>query len=250
MGKTAKKALGYAFTWLTKGEADKFEEVRKAIEETVAEAVCKVMAASLHDTLIDSIIDVLAALVNRPDLLKKAIAALRAAGVRIPEAEEETGAAETAGTAGTAETPVAVEQPAADEPLMLWEYGGFDGSKAVAVDDAALAKATLKGNTLSFEWANGDCRDLGATSKTDADHTVACLFVMTSGGGVVGGKFEWVSTSRKTRSVKNIKEEGYNGWPKDALDDGGRLFFCVAGVKDDKLTSNGLRTALVEVVRA
>ena len=196
--------------------------------------------------LVGAIVEAVKRLAADSEFVKAAVAALRAAGVKIPEA----GTTETAETAGTEETPVVAEQPAADEPPMLWEYGGFDGSKAVAVDDAALAKATLKGNTLSFEWAKGDCRDLGATSKTDADHTVACLFVMTSGGGVVGGKFEWVSTSRKTRSVKNIKEEGYNGWPKDALDGGGRLFFCVAGVKDDKRTSNGKRTALVEVVRA
>lgn len=48
MGKTAKKALGYAFTWLTKGEADKFEEVRKAIKETVAEAVAEAVRKAVR----------------------------------------------------------------------------------------------------------------------------------------------------------------------------------------------------------
>ena len=111
-------------------------------------------------------------------------------------------------------------------------------------DDAVLKSATLKGDTLTFEWAKGDCRNIGATSKTDASHTVACLFLANG----KGGKFEWISTSRKTRSMKNIRT-GYNGWPKTALDDGGKLYFCIAGVKDDQSTSNGLRTALVEVKR-
>ena len=132
-----------------------------------------------------------------------------------------------------------------DLPALDWCYGGLNGSKAKVSDDAVLAGATLKGDTLTFTWAKGDCRDIGATSKTDSDHTVACLFLANG----KGGKFEWISTSRKTRSVGNIKD-GYNGWPKTALDKGGKLYFCIAGVKDDQKTSNGLRTALVEVARS
>ena len=82
------------------------------------------------------------------------------------------------------------------EPAELdWCYGGFKGGKAVVSEDAVLEKATLKGDTLSFSWAKGDCRNIGATSKEDAGHTVACLFLQDG----AGGKFEWISTSRKTR---------------------------------------------------
>ncbi|MBR6021662.1 MAG: hypothetical protein IK066_04505 [Kiritimatiellae bacterium] len=145
---------------------------------------------------------------------------------------------------GRTETPRQDGDGAEKEPALSWCYGGFDGSKAAVSEEAVLAGARLEGNTLSFSWAKGGCEQLGATSKSDADHTVACLFLEDG----AGGKFEWVSTSRKTRSVKNVLE-GYNGWPKMGLEGGGKLWFCIAGVKDDQKTSNGLRTACVEVER-
>lgn len=165
------------------------------------------------------------------------------------EAEKEK-AAEVAGAAAEAEKASEPAAPPAEpgdvlgSPKLSWCYGGFNGSKAKVSEEAILKGATLKGDTLTIEWADGDCRNLGATSKTDAGHTVACLFLQDG----AGGKFEWISSSRKTRSVKNVKD-GYNKWPKTALDGGGRLWFCIAGVKDDKKTSNGKRTALVEVER-
>lgn len=123
-------------------------------------------------------------------------------------------------------------------PELSWCYGGFDGSKTKIVEDAVLRDATLKGDTLSFSWDKGGCEQLGAPDAEDASVTMACLFLASG----KGGKFEWISTSRKTRDMKNIKE-GYNGWPKDALADGGRLFFCIA-------STIGLRTAVVEVSRS
>lgn len=198
--------------------------------------------------LVGAIVEAVKRLASDSEFIQQAVAALRAAGVRIPE--EKAATAETAGTTETTET---AEEPSAapaemdaatGEPKISWSYGGFNGSKAKVSEEAVLKGATLKGDTLTIEWAKGDCRNIGATSKSDAGHTVACLFLANG----KGGKFEWISSDRKTRSMKNIKE-GYNKWPKTALDNGGRLWFCIAGVKDDQKTSNGLRTALVEVVR-
>ena len=128
--------------------------------------------------------------------------------------------------------------PGGGEPELSWCYGGFDGSKAEVAEDAVLAGARLEGDTLAFSWALGGCEQLGATSKSDADHTVACLFLEDG----AGGKFEWVSTSRTTRSVENVLE-GYNGWPRTALDGGGKLWFCICGADGKR------RTACVEVAR-
>lgn len=155
---------------------------------------------------------------------------------------------EEAGTA--AQTPAAAQEPQTPaetpkEPALSWCYGYFDGSKAKVVEDAVLGQAKLTGDVLTYSWEKGGCEKLGATNREDANHTLACLFLEDG----AGGKFEWVSTSRTARSVKNIKD-GYNGWPKTALERCGRLWFCIAGVKDDKKTSNGKRTALVEVERA
>lgn len=197
--------------------------------------------------LVGAIVEAVKRLAADSEFIKQAVAALRAAGVRIPEEKAET----EAPAAPAGEEPEAVQPPAEPvagdvlgAPKLSWSYGGFNGSKAKVSEEAVLKGATLKGDTLTIEWADGDCRNIGATSKSDASHTVACLFLENG----KGGKFEWISSDRKTRSMKNIKE-GYNKWPKTALDNGGRLWFCIAGVKDDQKTSNGKRTALVEVER-
>lgn len=224
----------------------------KKILDTVAGLAAKAVGTKTETgtgtglDLVGAIVDAVKRLATDAAFIKAAVAALKAAGVAIPV--EKAKAAEAKAPDEAVEPPaepVAGDVLGAPAPLS-WCYGGFNGSKAAVSEDAMLAGATLKGDTLSFSWAKGDCRDLGATSKEDAGHTVACLFLENG----KGGKFEWISTSRKTRSVANIKEKGYNKWPKSALDKGGRLWFCIAGVKDDQKTSNGKRTALVEVERA
>jgi len=198
--------------------------------------------------LVGAIVEAVKRLAADSEFIQQAVAALRAAGVRIPEEKPKAEpVAESVAAAAEAveppEEPVDGDVSGAPESLS-WCYGGFNGSKAAVVEDAMLRGVKLKGDTFTIEWDKGDCRNLGATSKEDSDHTVACLFLENG----KGGKFEWISTSRKTRSTENIKD-GYNKWPKSALDKGGRLWFCIAGVKDDKKTSNGKRTALVEVER-
>jgi len=232
----AKNILGYAFNWLTKGDADKLEQVKAFIEETVKKAVSEAIGE----------------LLTKAEVGKSLFEALKQLTEKkvLEGAEENNGGvaqqAESADAAPEAE-PKAEDEPQATaaEPALSWCYGGFNGSKAKVSGDAVLESATLKGDTLTIKWKTGGCEQLGATSETDADHTVACMFLADG----AGGKFEWISTSRKTRNMKNIKK-GYNGWPPTALDGGGRLWFCIAGVKDDKKTSNGKRTACVEVQRA
>lgn len=55
-------------------------------------------------------------------------------------------------------------------------------------------------------------RDLSAwgysNSQTDG---IACLFVQNNSGAWVGGKFDWISSSRKSRDFNNIYS-GYAGW--------------------------------------
>lgn len=214
--------------------------MKKVIEQILRKVLGEVLGAeSLAKALMRVAEKVLA---EHPEWVK----AIAAKAKEI--AEEGKGSAETAGTAGTEGTAEAAGEspaPPAGEPALSWCYGGFDGSRAEVSADAVLKGATLKGDTLSLEWAKGGCEQLGAADSGDTDHTVACLFLEDG----AGGKFEWISTSRKTRSVKNVKE-GYNGWPSTALDGGGKLWFCIAGVRDDQATSNGKRTNLVEVKRA
>jgi len=165
-------------------------DMNKIIENIIRKVLGEFTAGG---DLVGTIVAAVKKLAADSDFIKTAVTALRAAGVDIPvhpvkDAEEEPVAADPTEPAAEA---------AAAAPKLSWCYGGFKGGKAKESAEAVLAGASLKANTLSFSWTKGGCEQLGATSRTDADHTLACLFLANG----KGGKFEWVSTSRKTRSA-------------------------------------------------
>lgn len=91
-----------------------------------------------------------------------------------------------------------------------YKYGGFNGGKAVEVEGCQIGSLKVIGDKLTYKWLKGGCEALGATSREDHDHTVACLFYW-NGKEWVGGKFEWISTSRTSRGLNNVRD-GYGGW--------------------------------------
>lgn len=97
-----------------------------------------------------------------------------------------------------------------DYNALNWSYGGVNGSGAVLVDNSIISDLKCSNSGLSYRWQSGGCEALGASSATDAS-AIACLFVKKNGTWV-GGKFEWISTSRTTRDFTNILK-GYNKWP-------------------------------------
>lgn len=129
-------------------------------------------------------------------------------------------AAQPATTKSSEQQPASQDQPAAAENVpavgdavgygsLGWRYGG------VSCGGAQQTSATIKGlkvsgNSLSFSWGGDDLSSWGL-SKDDASGAYACLFVMTSSGSWVGGKFDWISTSRTSRSLENVLS-GYEGW--------------------------------------
>ena len=88
---------------------------------------------------------------------------------------------------------------------------------------------------MSYKWASGGCELLGAADRDDAS-CIAALFVQGADGAWYGGKFEWISTSRTSRSLGNI-EGGYNGWPTDSIGKA-RGFAFVITSKDGRRRSN------------
>lgn len=124
--------------------------------------------------------------------------------------------------------------PAPSGPSLNWCWGGFNGSRAKESDKARIKNLKLTSSGMSYSWESGGCEGLGAESASDHTHTLACLFLEDGRGG----KFDWISTNRKTRDFKNIRE-GYNGWSKNAFDSSKKVWFCIC-------SSNGkLRTNLI-----
>ena len=137
-----------------------------------------------------------------------------------------------AATSGEAATPASAD--AAPFASLKWPWGGFDGSKAALSDKARIKALKVTASGLSYAWESGGCEDLGASSRTDAS-CLACLFCF-DGSAWRGGKFDWISTSRTSRDLKNI-ESGYSGWDAAAFRSAKAHAFCIVS-KDGRRRTN------------
>ena len=90
---------------------------------------------------------------------------------------------------------------------LSWNYGGVNGRSAQP-SDVSIHGLRTDPESLSFSFS----KDLSAwgLSRTDAG-ALACFFVQKSDGSWVGGKFDWISSSRTSRSLENVRT-GYSGW--------------------------------------
>lgn len=117
-----------------------------------------------------------------------------------------TAAADGSATATNADgTLVAADQVAYG--TLRWSFGGISGG-GYASEGVALSGLRISGKSLSFSYDT----DLSAWGYgKDALGGYACLFVQKSDGGWVGGKFDWISSSRSSRGLENVLG-GYEGW--------------------------------------
>jgi hypothetical protein len=69
---------------------------------------------------------------------------------------------------------------------------------------------------------------------------VACLFVQRSDGKWVGGKFDWISSSRTTRDFNNILDKPYLGWNLNGVPNPCSVVYVVVKA-DGKKRSNTIR---------
>ena len=90
---------------------------------------------------------------------------------------------------------------------LKWTFGGVNGSGAVQ-SGVQISGLSLSSNGFSFKYD----RNLSAWGFSHNDiGALACFFVQKSTGEWVGGKFDWISSSRTSRDLKHCKE-GYGGW--------------------------------------
>ena len=114
-----------------------------------------------------------------------------------------------------------------------WCYGGLKGEKAAEDANAQIKDLKISGNNMSYGWAKGNLRGWGL-ADTDAN-ALACVF-FKDGKTFKGGKFEWISYSRKTRSFGNISGN-YNGWDPNKFFAATEYAFCICS-KDGKKRTN------------
>lgn len=137
-------------------------------------------------------------------------------------------------TATAGESPSA----AADAPVLVYRWGGFDGSRALEDPATQIADLHMTKDGLRYRWAKGGCENFGAKNREDSGATLACAFYWY-GKQWIGGKFDWISTSRTTRDFKNL--DGYNGWKREPFFAASKRAFCIVS-KDGRVRTNLLVT--------
>ena len=121
-------------------------------------------------------------------------------------------------------------------PTFQWKYGGFNGANAVE-DKVKIELVGITPAGISYRWVT----DLSAwgVSHTDASQVLACAFVRNNAGEYVGGKFDWVSSSRSYRGFSHLSN--YSGWTLKDVPNPTTLYFVVVH-KDGRRRSNYIKT--------
>ena len=126
---------------------------------------------------------------------------------------------------------------AASGPL-VFKFGGFHGENAVEDPNTQIKDLHMSRSGMSYKWAKGNLSNWGL-SHDDA-HALACAFYWDAAAGQwIGGKFDWISTSRTTRDFKNL--EDYNGWRSGPFFAASKRAFCIVS-EDGKRRTNILET--------
>lgn len=128
-----------------------------------------------------------------------------------PSPSSSSSTSSTSSTSSSATPNAPASTGAADQVsfgALRWSFGGIDGSGA-SKTSASIGGLSASGGGMSYRWTGPTLRSWGLSDS--AIGAYACFFVQRSDGAWVGGKFDWISTSRTTRSFENILH-GYNGW--------------------------------------
>lgn len=114
-------------------------------------------------------------------------------------------------------------------------YGGFKFENAKEDSTAQIQNLTVTSKGMKYGWKSGS--NLKGWGLADTDASALAVFAVKGSDGVYrGGKFDWISKSRTTRSFENIRG-GYHGWPKDAIETAKGYAFAIVS-KDGKKRTN------------
>lgn len=105
-----------------------------------------------------------------------------------------------------------------------WRWGGFNGARA-ALADCRIAALKVTPNGLSYKWSVGGCEDLDR-SCTHSTPSCTCALFCRVGGKWIGGKFDHISTDRRTRGFENI-DGRYGGWEPESISKADAFAFVI-----------------------
>ena len=126
-----------------------------------------------------------------------------------------------------ADTPAPAEDSAASvagSPL-VWRFGGFDGSRAAEDPATQIRDFRMDGRGMSYAWAKGDLGNWGL-ARTASGALICAFYFDERELRWIGGKFDWISSSRTTRDFVNIRG-GYNGWSLSGVPNPCKVAFVI-----------------------
>lgn len=100
--------------------------------------------------------------------------------------------------------------------LKLHSFGSPNVGKCRLTKDAIIKDFKMDKKGMSYKWVKGGCEALGAKDKGDASATLAVCGYSNNGIDYHVTKFDWISTSRLTRSWENVYDH-YNGIDPDTF---------------------------------
>lgn len=130
---------------------------------------------------------------------------------------------------------------AVDFNSFQWKYGGTNGSGAKMDGSVMISLKGISANRIDYRWEHGNPQTWGAKDAQDHKSAIVCAFLKDNSGKWIGGKFDWVSTSRLFRSFNHFGNSnpgsGYNGWSLHNIPNPTELAFVVIDNKSKRRTN-------------
>lgn len=114
---------------------------------------------------------------------------------------------------------------------LKWTYANWSGAGAKKTS-ASIGGLRCSGWNLSYRWTGPTLSSWGLADNTA--NAVACVFV-NKNGTWVGGKIDWISTSRTSRSLKQCVE--YRNWNLNGVPNPCSIAFVIVSQDGKKRTN-------------
>lgn len=119
---------------------------------------------------------------------------------------------------------------------LKWTFGGFTKGSSARHSGVYISSLSFAPSKLAFKYV----KDLSAWGFSYTDPgALACMFVQKSDGTWVGGKFDWISSSRTSRSfpghiTPDPKGGTYNGWSLNGVPNPCKAAFVIVSSDGSK----------------
>ncbi len=156
-----------------------------------------------------------------------------------PSSSGTTSGGSTSSSGNDSSTPPPASSPTVGDAVSYnsfhWDYGGTTKPRGARQSGVVISGLSFSKTGLSFTYQT----DLSAWGHAYTDPAaLACLFVKDNNGRWVGGKFDWISSSRRSRNFENIFN-GYSQWSLANVPNPCQAAFVIAS-SDGKRRSNVL----------